>query len=136
HHTNLDTAFPQTGHELFGLWSGSAAAAGQNEMARTTIHQPLGQHFSIAAECAGDQIVSIRPDFKSRRERFTAPGDERGRQGHDHFADVFSAGHKPKRRIDPARRKSAKWQRPERALFDQTADLLEHLAGKGLVAAK
>ena len=136
HHANLDAAFLQTGHELFGFRSGSAAAAGEDEMPRATIHEPSGQHFAIAAKCAGDQIASVRLDLESRRERFAAPRNEGGSKCHNHFADVFSASHKPKRRIDSARRKSAKRQRPERALLDQVADLLEHLAGKRFVTVK
>ena len=136
HHANLDAAFLQACHEPFGFRIGSAAAAGEDEMTRAAIDQPPCQHFAIATKCAGDQIASIRLNVESWRGRFAASRDEGGCKCHDHFADMFSAGHEPKRRVDAARGECAIWERPERALLDQVADLLEHLAGERFVAVE
>ena len=45
--------------EGFRFRGGCAAAAAEHEVPGTAFHQPLGEHFSEAAKCAGDQVTAV-----------------------------------------------------------------------------
>ena len=58
-------------------------------------------------------------------------------KGHDDFADMFAAGHQPKRRVDAARRETRGYGSGRSApCSTSSADLLEHLPGQRFVAAE
>ena len=49
---------------------------------------------------------------------------------------MFSTSHEPKRGIDAAGRKGPVGKRPQRALFDQPRNLLQHLAGQFFITVE
>ena len=102
-------------------------------MARTAFSQPPSQHFAVSAESAGNEIASVRLDLESRSGQFTAPRNKGRRECDHNLADVFSASHEPKRGINAGGRKGPEGKRPQRTLFDQVRNLLQHLAGQFFV---
>ena len=105
-------------------------------MARAGLDKPIGQHFSEPAERAGDQVTSVRFDLELRCDGLAAPGDERLRERHDHFADVLAAGHESKGRIDIERRESAERKRTQSPLFHEIGNLGKHVARQRFVPGK
>ena len=70
---HFDSAIAQALNERFGFRRRCAAAAGEHQMPRAAIDQPVGQDFAEAAERAGDEIAAIRFDFEFRCDGFAAP---------------------------------------------------------------
>ena len=93
------------------IGGGRAAAAGEHEVPRTAIHEPLRDHLAESAKRPGDQVCAVGAGREARRERFAARRQERLGERHDHLADVLASGHEPEGRVDPARRERTEGQR-------------------------
>src|SRR3954470_20830938 len=103
-------------------------------MARAAINQPTSENLAVTTECAGDEIAAVRFHFESRRRHFTATRDKWCRKTDHDLADMFSARHETKCRIDARSRKRTIRKRPKHALFDQCGDFSQHLPCQFFVA--
>src|SRR5205085_7839572 len=99
HDVDLSAGIAQILDKGFGFRRGCAVAAGKDEMTRTGLDKPIGQHLAEPAECAGDQITSVRFNLELR-DGLTAPGQKRLWERDDDFSDVLAAGHESKGRVD------------------------------------
>src|SRR4029453_14120117 len=69
-----NSAFAQALRKSFRFRSGCAAAAGEHQVPRTALDEPVGKDLAEAAKRAGDEVAAVRFDFEFRRNRFPRPG--------------------------------------------------------------
>jgi hypothetical protein len=123
HHLGLHTAVPQALDEGLRRGCRGAAATAEHEVPRAAFYQPLGDHFSEAAEGTGDEVAAVSFDGERRGQRLAAPRHTPFRERDDDFANVPATGHQPERRVNARRRERTEREGSKRALFDEFGEL-------------